>query len=242
MFEHMFEHVCMPSVSTVRELQQRIADMQPLRLGENALPTASELAPLLPDRALRKGASYSVHGSTMLAMALLAEASGRGAWCGVIGVPGFGAEAAAALGVALERCVLIPRPGDHDLSIVHSLSEVFTLLLLRPSSRPSPGEAERISARLRDHGAALVVLGDWPRTDAELRVTESSWSGLDTGHGILRVRDLTVQSRNRKGVARRTLRFADGALAPRRVASAAERLPAPVPLHAERPSAEGAIA
>ncbi|WP_449278622.1 hypothetical protein [Leucobacter sp. GX24907] len=227
----------MSSAPTVRELQQRITEMQPVRLGEHVLPTAPEIAPLLPDRALRPGASYAVHGSTMLAMALLAEASCHGSWCGVIGVPHFGAEAAASLGVALDRCVMIPQPGAHDLSIVHSLSEVFTLLLVQPSSKPSAGEVERISARLRDHGAALVVLGDWPRTDAALQVTESSWSGLDTGHGILRIRDLTVQARSRKGLVRRTLRFADGAIVPHLTAPG--RFPAPLPLHPNHPEHAG---
>ncbi|QAB17590.1 hypothetical protein Leucomu_06330 [Leucobacter muris] len=203
----------MNSVATVRSLQQRITEMQPLRLDDRALPTASGLRPLLPGGSLRKGASYAVHGSTQLALALLAEVSSAGSWCGVIGCPAFGAEAAAALGVALDRCVLVPCPGPDALGIAGALSEVLTVVLLRPPQRVGPGEVERISARLREHGSALVAVGDWPRPESTMRVTGSRWRGLGEGHGLLEERELTVQTQDRRGTARHTVRFAGGAVA-----------------------------
>lgn len=209
----MFEYCCMNSVATVRSLQQRITEMQPLRLDDRALPTASGLRPLLPGGALRKGASYAVHGSTQLALALLAEVSSAGSWCGVIGCPAFGAEAAAALGVALDRCVLVPCPGTDALGIAGALSEVLTVVLLRPPQRMRAGEVERISARLREHGSALVAVGDWPRPESTMRVTGSRWRGLGEGHGLLEERELTVQTQDRRGTARHTVRFAGGAVA-----------------------------
>lgn len=203
----------MSSAQTVHELQQRITEMQPLRLDERALPTTEPLRPLLPDGGLRKGGSYAVHGSTALGVSLLAAASNSGAWCGVIGVPELGIEAAATLGVALDRCVLIPHPGAQATGIATTLSEALTVVLMRPTAQVSPGEAERLAARLREHGAAIVTLGNWPRTTSTLRVTASRWRGLGAGRGMLTVRELTVQSLDRRGMRTHTLRFSHGALA-----------------------------
>ena len=202
----------MSSSATIHALQQRITEMQPVRLGDQGLPTAAELSALLPDGALRKGTSYAVHGSTALAVALLAEASRSGAWCGIIGLPAVGVESAAKLGVALDRCILIPHPGDQALGIVHTLSEVLTVMLVSPVLTPRPGEAERLSARLRDHGAALIVLGEWPRAAGTLQVTHSQWHGLGDGHGVLAMRELTVRSQDRRGIRHHTLRFTEGHL------------------------------
>ncbi|WP_336659709.1 hypothetical protein [Leucobacter sp. USHLN153] len=203
----------MNSPATVRSLQQRISEMQPVRLDERVLPTHAGLSPLLPGGGLRMGGSYAVHGSRQLALALLSEASQSGLWCGVIGDPTFGAEAAAALGISLERCVVIPDPGDDAMGLTGALAEVLTLVLLTPTSRPSPGETERISARLREHDAALVVTGDWPRPESTLRVTQVRWQGLGQGSGLLSDRELVVQSQDRRGARHHTVHFAGGSLA-----------------------------
>ncbi|MFC5338577.1 hypothetical protein [Leucobacter denitrificans] len=180
-------------------LQQRINEMQPLRLGERALPTTPGLSPLLPGGALQMGATYAVRGSWQLALAFLAEASRGGAWCGVLGCPYFGAEAAAALGIALDRCVLIPTPGPHALSLVGTLSETLTVVVAHFDTRVSPAQAERVSARLREHGSALVIVGDWVRSESRLTVMNSRWSGLGSGYGAISSRQLTVQSEDRRG-------------------------------------------
>ena len=200
----------MNSPATVRSLQQRITEMQPLRLDDRALPTAPALRPLLPGGALRKGSSYAVHGSRQLALSLLSEVSGSGAWCGVIGLPAFGAEAAAALGIALDRCVLIPDPAADGLGLTGALSEVLTVILLCRPGPATPGDVERIGARLREYGSALVVTGDWPRSESTLRVTGSRWSGLGEGRGMLEDRELTVQSLDKRGTKQHTIRFSNG--------------------------------
>lgn len=122
----------MNQLATVRSLQHRISSMQAARL-DHGLPTPPELRPLLPGGALRRGSSVAVQGSLQLALALLCGASASGAWCGVIGVPNLGIEAAAQLGLSLERLVLVPRPGAHELTITGMLSEVLTALVLCPA-------------------------------------------------------------------------------------------------------------
>lgn len=208
----MFEHISMNQLATVRSLQQRITEMQPLRLDDRALPTAAELRDLLPGGALRRGTITTVQGSLQLGLALLAAVSASGSWCGVIGVPELGMEAAAELGLALERLVLVPEPGPHALSIAGTLSEVLSVVLLRAGGAARPGDAARLAVRLRDHGTALVVLGPWPGAEGSLQVTGSRWAGLGYGHGMLDVHDLTVQSNDRRGSLRHRVRFSRGRL------------------------------
>src|SRR6187455_963660 len=81
---------------------------------------------------LRAGASYSVDSAT-LALALMAGPSRAGGWCAVVGVLDFGAEAAAALGVDLDRTVLVPDPGEQWLEVTAALVDVATVVLVQPA-------------------------------------------------------------------------------------------------------------
>lgn len=201
----------MNQLATVRSLQQRIVAMQPARLTDG-LPTPQSLKPLLPGGAVRKGAAISVQGSLHLALSFMHEISQSGAWCGVIGVPNLSVEAAAQTGLNLERLVLVPTPGKHMLGVAGMLSEVLTALVLAPATAPAPGEIERLNARLRDHGTALVILGNWPRSDISLQVTGSRWGGLESGYGMLRTHELSVRSTDRRGERTHIVRFCDGRL------------------------------
>jgi hypothetical protein len=201
----------MTRLATVRSLQQRISGMQPLR-AEDGLPTPPELGGLLPGGVLQRGSSTSVQGSLHLALALVSAASAAGSWCGAIGVPELGLEAAERLGIALDRFALVPDPGTRALGIAGTLSEVLAAVVLRPPSRVSHAEADRLSARLRDHGSALVVVGPWPRTSCTLRITASRWCGIGPGHGLLQSRELAVRSEDRRGLQHHTVRLEEGRL------------------------------
>lgn len=214
----------MSRISTVRSLQQRISSMQPLR-AEEGLPAPPELGQLLPGGVLQRGSSTSVQGSLHLALALVSAASAAGSWCGAIGVPELGLEAAERLGIALDRFVLVPEPGTRALGIAGTLSEVVTAVVLRPPARVSAAEAERLSAKLRDHGCALVVVGPWPRTSCTLRITASRWCGLGHGHGLLQTHELSVRSEDRRGLLHHTVRVEEGRLC----SPATEREVAPRP-------------
>ncbi len=186
----------------VLELQARIRGMQATTLDAKALPTLPALASVLPGGALRQGAVYSVAGSTTLALALLAAPSASGAWCGIVGVPNVGLEAAASLGIVLERLVLAPLPGDQWLTVTAALADVLTVVVTKPTHRVSDADAARLSARLRQRGATLVVLGEWPGSDATLRADNNTWQGLGSGHGHLASREATVSSTGKLGFER----------------------------------------
>lgn len=173
--------------------------MQARSLGTRTLPTAAAVAPLLPGGALRSGVAYAASGSLALAMLLLAGPSGAGAWCGVVGIPEFGAEAASQLGVALDRLVLVPDPGEHWLAVTAQLTEVLPVVLVRPPARgASPAETARLASRLRQRDATLIVAGPWAGAEATLETTGGSWSGIGAGWGYLAARDLEVAVTSRE--------------------------------------------
>lgn len=187
---------------TVRELQDRIRGMQRTRLDSRELPTHPALADLVPGGALAAGRGYAVAESTSLALALAQGPSAAGSWCAVVGLPDLGVGAVAALGLDLDRCVLVPHPGEQWPTVVSALIDVVGMLVVRAPARaahpraPRVGEAtaSRIASRLRQREATLVSVGDWPGAEARLRITESEWSGLGAGFGHLSARMVTVAS------------------------------------------------
>lgn len=182
----------------VRELRARVHQIEDTRAVEthDVLPA---LAPLFPAGGLRAGATYAVAGSAALATALLAGASASGGWCGVVGVPELGAEAAAATGIELERTVLVPEPAEHWVAVVAALIDVLSVVVLRPPGRVADGDVARLSARLRQHGTTLLALGDWPRAEARLSLATSRWLGLGDGYGHLSARQVTARADLRTG-------------------------------------------
>ena len=169
---------------------------------DRALPTLPAVSDLLSGAVLRGGSVYSVRGSTALVMAMMAGPSAEGAWCGVVGLPSFGAEAARGLGVDLERLVLVPDPERDWLSVVAALVDALTVVVVRPPGEVTPGEASRLSARLRTRGAMLIAVGSWPGSEARLEVQGNTWTGLGTGEGYLTGRRATVAVTGRGAAVR----------------------------------------
>ncbi len=180
------------SPDRVRELQSRIRQMQAPKLDVRTLPTLSALAELLPGGGLRPGASYSVAGSASLVMALMAGPVQAGSWCGVIGMPDFGVEAASGLGIDLDRVVLVPRPGEHWLAVTGALVDALTVVVVRPQARVADASAAKLAARLRQREGVLIALGSWPQAEARLSVSHTTWGGIGAGHGYLAGRQMTV--------------------------------------------------
>jgi hypothetical protein len=126
---------------------------------------------------------------------LVAGPSQAGEWIAFVGVPDLGLEAAAQFGIDLDRTVAVPRPGELWLSVTAGLLDVATVVVVKPPVPVSAQQAERLKSRLRMKDAALVCWGEWPRSDATLTITESSWLGLGYGHGRLTARRVVVSVR-----------------------------------------------
>ena len=129
----------------VLQLRAQLERVQGLRLDAPVLPVHPALAALLPGGGLRPGAAYSLGRSTSLLLALLAQPSQDGSWCGVIGMPELGAEAAEAIGVDLSRLVLIPDPGRRWLAVTATIAEVLPVVAVRPPARAGDAEMARLA-------------------------------------------------------------------------------------------------
>jgi len=182
----------------VLRLRAQVERVQGRRLDAPVLPVLPALAPLLPGGGLRPGSAYSIDSSASLLFALLAAASQTGSWCGVVGVPQLGAEAAERVGVDLSRLVLIPDPGSRWLAVTATIAEVLPVIAVRPGGRASDGDVSRLAARLRDRGAVLLVQGPWAQAEASIGVADPEWTGLGDGHGYLSGRELTVTVTSRR--------------------------------------------
>lgn len=202
-------------------LRDRIRGMERTKLDDRTLPTSTALGDLLPGGALVVGGSYAVDGSTALALELLREPSRSGMWCAIVGMPDVGVEAAAALGVDLDRLVLVPQPGEQWFAVVSALVDAVGVVLVQapPRARVGDAMASRLASRLRQREAALVAMGSWPRAQAQLSVVESDWAGIGAGFGRLAARQVTVASsspawQGRQRSRRLWLPDAGGAVAP----------------------------
>jgi hypothetical protein len=175
-------------------------------------------------------------GLTSLLLMVLAGASSLGHWCAVAGLPELGLAAAAELGADLDHLVIIPSPGGEGRwqSVVATLLETVDLVCLAPDAPVRPVDARRLAARARERCSTLLVLdacaptgvargllsggparpghsmARWPGpSDLRCAVRESSWSGLERGHGLLSYRQLEAEvcgrgaaSRPRRGLLR----------------------------------------
>ncbi|GAB3811300.1 hypothetical protein GCM10027605_51110 [Micromonospora zhanjiangensis] len=174
------------------------------------LPVLPELTGVLPGRGLRRGSTVSIatgrptggSGTTSLVFALLAEASRTGSWCAVVGVPTFGAVAAAELGIALDRLALVPHPGPEWATVVAALIDGVDVVVTAVPGPVSGSLASRLTARARQRGSVLVPYGRWDGADVDLRVLRGSWEGLGQGRGRLRRREVTISARGRGAAAR----------------------------------------
>src|SRR5690606_4630410 len=143
--------------------------------------------------------------STSLLLAMLAGPSRAGLWCGVVGLPGLGAEAAAGYGIDLRRLALVPSAGSRWLEATAALADVLDVVVVRPETPVRDAPARRLAARLRERGAVLLVVSggergrwgepsDWPGRELRFAVTASRWTGLGSGHGHLTARRVTVEA------------------------------------------------
>lgn len=186
--EHAFDYRRMtPPDMQIHDLRQRVQRMQGAAVSRS-LPSLPGLAPVL---SLRTGVAYGVN-SASLALALLAGPSQAGEWVAMVGTDDLGFEAAAGFGVDLARTIVVPRPGEHWLSVTAGLVDVATVVLVKPPVAVTEHQAERLKSRLRQKDATLVCWGEWPRCEARISVRNSVWTGLGQGHGQLRGRRVVV--------------------------------------------------
>ena len=206
--EQMFEYSPMAPALTlegapprrpdVLALQQRIHAMEAVSAEHHVFPVASGLEGLFPEGGIQRGAIYQVDSSASLLWSLVAEATTKGTWCALVGIPDAGVAAATELGVNVDRLVLIPYPGTQWLSVVGALIDVVGIVALGSVAAPSDRMLSTLSGRLREREATLLVRQAWPRCEASIAVCHQ-WSGAYEGGGLLHEHQVLIEATPRHG-------------------------------------------
>ena len=139
----------------LERLRAQVASRE-ARLRPTPYPVPAELAGLL-DGGLKPGAAYALGAAGALLSALLAGPSADGHWCGVVGVPEFGAEAAGHAGVVLDRLVLVPDPADQWLAVTAALVEDDDGQIVRVDGPPQPGDDVFVYLAVTSDGLEIAV-------------------------------------------------------------------------------------
>lgn len=207
--EHQFDTGAVTGrLGAAAEVEGVTAGASSARLsGERALAVLDPLRAVLPG-GLQRGSTLVVR-DVSLALAVTAGPAQAGGWVAGLGLAGLGLVAAGQLGVPLERLVLVAGPSGAALwaNAAAVLVDSFAVVLVGGRHRVSAAVCRRLSARARDRGAVLVVVGDalgWPEVpDVTLAIDEGwEWEGLDGGAGHLSRRRVVVTAQGRRGASR----------------------------------------
>ena len=187
-----------PGRPDVLALRQRIHAMEVATADHRVFPVGSGLEGLFPEGGLQRGSIYQVDSSASLLWSLIAEASSRGTWCALVGIPDAGLAAATELGVNVDRLVLVPYPDTQWLSVVGALIDVVGIVALGPVPAPSDRMLSTLSSRLRERESTLLVRHAWPRSEASITVRHT-WHGVKEGGGLLHEHLVHIEATPRHG-------------------------------------------
>lgn len=173
---------------------------------EQTVPVGPELAELFPERALVRGRTLACAGTaaTSAGMALVAAAVVGGAWLAVVDTPTFGLDAASEAGIPLERVVAVSssRAGEPGgwVEVMAAVVDGFDLVLASVPADLAPGPLRKLSTRIRQRGAVVVLLGDVGAMacDGVIDASGVAWSGLGTGFGTIRQRSVELRTSGRR--------------------------------------------
>jgi len=191
---------------------------------ERLLPVHQALAPLFglasgdpAPLALTRGHTVACVGSAAMscALAVLVAPTQAGSWAGVVGLPSCGVQAAADLGVSLERTVFVadPTSGSRASSqqadaaaVLSALVDGVDVLLLAHHvvNSLSPSLLRRLQTRMQSRGGILVVVNETNSStsslsaDIRLTATTEQWQGVGSGHGHLQRRRVLLQLDGRR--------------------------------------------
>jgi hypothetical protein len=139
-------------------------------------------------------------GATSAGLSCCAAATAMGEWAAAVDLHGtLGGEAAAELGVTLERFVVARRvPPDRWATTVAVLLDGVSVVVAEVPRHVRVSDARRLVARARERGVVLVPLvwppAQWPATATHrLRADGGGWPGLGRGSGLLASRPPTVR-------------------------------------------------
>jgi hypothetical protein len=170
---------------------------------QRTLPVLGPFQSLLPEGGLARGRTVACRGAaaTSLSLALAAAAADAGAWVAVVDVPWLGVEAAAELGVPLERLVRVEAAEALSWAdLVAAVLDGFELVVTRVPQRVGAGVLRRVQSRIQAREGVLLVVGDPGPLGADVAIEASTpvWEGVEDGAGHLRGRRVTVVASGRR--------------------------------------------
>jgi hypothetical protein len=196
MNEHLFDTLRQVSTS----LAERFPALTTVAASERTLPVDACLVGLLP--ALQRGSTIACGGraGVSLALAIASAPSREGAWVGVAGLPELGIRAAADMGVALERLVMVT--GDPPwVDVLAAMIDGFDVIVIGHQLGQGAGRRQlgsgairRLQARAQSRGVVMLTVGV-PALGADLQLTadDDHWVGLGRGHGVATGRRVQVE-------------------------------------------------
>lgn len=192
----------------LRVLRELVGTTRPVTIAdERIVPVVDGLDHLL-DGGLRRGTTVGVAGAvgvTSTALSLCARATSSGLWMGCLNIPSMGWAAADALGVDLRRVVSVDVPPLDLVDAAAAMVDVFDLVVCDGLEGMSSSQSRRLSARVRERGCVLLVIGAdmgaGGSADVVVEVDEVTWTGLGEGCGRLRSRSSRVTVRGRRSMA-----------------------------------------
>lgn len=184
---------------TLRVLRELVEVTRPVTLAdERLIPVDDRLVPLLGG-GLERGTTIGVTGTSGImsaGLSLCARATSSGLWMGCLNIPSVGWAAADAAGVDLRRVVSVDVPPPDLVDAAAAMIDVFDLVICEGLEGVSRSRSRNLSARVRERGCVLLVLGgdvdSVGPTDVVVDVDQVSWSGLGHGHGRLRSRSARI--------------------------------------------------
>jgi hypothetical protein len=184
----------------VLSLAERFPALTAVAASERTLPVHESLTGLLP--ALQRGSTIACNGraAVSLALALAVAPSAEGAWIGVAGLPELGIGAAADMGVALERLVMVTGCDRTWVDVLAAMIDGFDVILVgRRVGTLASGAVRRLQARAQSRGVVMLTVGV-PALGADLRLTadDDQWVGLGNGHGVASGRRVLVEIGGRR--------------------------------------------
>lgn len=201
------------------------ASSMPVFAHERSLPIHPTLAPLLagpdgtstPSAGLVRGQTVVCAGSAGVscALGLVAGVTGAGSWAAIVGLPSIGVQAAAAIGVSLDRTVFVRQPGQDRVadtarkdprsdigSALSALIDGIDLVVVsrRVLAALSSSFVRRLQSRAQSKGSVLLVIGEPASTSVDIRLAAHTvhWEGVGEGYGHLRRRLVAVEMDGRR--------------------------------------------
>lgn len=199
------------------ELTEHVRRVAPVVLaGEQMLTVPEVFDSLLPGGGLQRGWTTRVDGGASaraLAWALLGEVTTAGRWVAAVNIAGISLAAAAEVGVAVERVLVVENvtPDVWSATIGALIGAVDVVLFSAPQHRVRPSEYRQMSSRCRERGTVLMELAPDASAgrgrfgtkgqlqyDLSFTVDPIAWEGLGRGHGHLCARGLKVSVSGRR--------------------------------------------